>query len=366
MKIGVPKEIKNNENRVAITPAGVKELKLNGHQVLVEENAGVGSAFSNEDYTEAGARIVPVNDVWDCEIVVKIKEPLEPEYGRIKDQLIFTYLHLASAPKELTEVMLKSNCIGIAYETVEKGKVLPLLVPMSNIAGRIAIQIGAQYLAKTNGGRGVLIDGIAGVESGNVLIIGGGVVGGNAAKIAVGRGANVVVVDIDVERLNYLEEMLNGKITTLYSDSYNIAEKIRWADLVVGAVLIPGAKAPTLVTKEMISTMKKGSVVVDVAIDQGGCIETSKVTSHDNPVYPVDGVMHYGVPNMPAAYPRTSTIGITNATLPYLLRLANKGFESAMKEDCGFAKGINIYRGKLTYKAVADALGLEYTQLHQS
>jgi alanine dehydrogenase len=363
MIVGVPKEVKDNEYRVAMTPAGVQQLVQNGHQLLVEQNAGVGSRFSDEQYLAVGAKIVPsAADAWGAEMVVKVKEPIAQEYGFMRsDLLLFTYLHLA-AEEALTKAMLESGVTGIAYETVEaRDGSLPLLTPMSEVAGRMAIQVGAYYLERPHLGRGMLLGGVAGVPGANVVVIGGGVVGTNAAQIALGMDANVTILDTNLERLRYLEQVLHGRLTTIASNSYNIAEAVQIADLVVGAVLIKGARAPKLVTREMISNMRDGSVVADVAVDQGGCIETIRVTTHSNPTYIIDGVVHYGVANMPGAVPRTSTFALSNATLPYVIRLANKGAETAVASDPGLAKGMNTFKGKLTYEAVADAFNMEYT-----
>lgn len=359
--IGVAKEIKNKENRVALTPAGVKALTARGHQVLIEKNAGLGSGFSDQEFQAEGAEIVDKENVFnDAELILKVKEPIKEEYPLLKArQTHFTYLHLAS-DKNLTEKMLEANCTGIAYETVEdnQGR-LPLLNPMSAVAGRMAIQVGAHYLSKPTQGRGILLDGIPGVKAAEVVIIGAGLVGTNAAKTAAGRGANVTILDINTEKLAYLEDTLKGKVNTLYSNEFNLRESVKKADLVVGAVLLPGAKAPKLITEEMIKSMKQGSVIVDVCIDQGGCVETSKPTTHENPVFEKHGVIHYCVTNMPGAYPRTSTYGLTNATMPYVLQLANKGIIKALKENQGLRKGVNIFKGYITCQPVAEALNLQ-------
>ncbi|GAP63502.1 alanine dehydrogenase [Ardenticatena maritima] len=364
MIVGVPKEIKDNEYRVGLTPASVRQLVDAGHSVLVETGAGEGSGFSDDDYRAAGASIVAsAAEAWGAEMVVKVKEPLPQEYDFLRpDLILFTYLHLA-ADERLTLAMRDSGVIGIAYETVElpDGR-LPLLTPMSEVAGRMAVQVGAYYLEKMNGGRGKLLGGVPGVRPATVVIIGGGVVGTNAAKIALGMGANVVILDINVDRLRYLEEIFGGRLTTIASNTHNIAEAVKRADLLIGAVLVKGAKAPKLVTREMVSTMKPGSVIVDVAVDQGGCIETTRPTTHSNPTFFVDGVLHYCVANMPGAVPRTSTYALNNATLPYTLKLAAHGLD-AIRQDPALAKGVNVFKGHITYPAVAEAFGLPYTPL---
>lgn len=361
MKIGVPREIKDLEFRVAITPGGVKQLTHEGHTVLVEKSAGEGSGFSDPDYLAAGAFIVPdAAQCWSADLVLKIKEPQPSEYKHLRSSLVlFTFLHLA-AERNLMMEMLKSGVTGIAYETVElpSGE-LPLLKPMSEVAGRLAVQVGAFYLEKTRGGKGKLMGGVPGVLPANVSVIGGGVVGSNAARIALGMGARVTVLDVNIERLCHLEEILPGRFTTLSANTLNIMEAVRGADLLIGAVLIKGARAPRLVTRDMIASMDPGSVVVDVSVDQGGCIETVCPTTHSNPVYVVDGVIHYGVTNMPGAVPQTSTHALTNLTLPYVSKLAKHGLE-ALRLDPALALGVNTFEGKLTYKAVADAFGLEY------
>lgn len=364
MIVGVPKEIKDNEYRVGLTPASVRQLVDAGHSVLVETGAGEGSGFSDDDYRAAGASIVAsAAEAWGAEMVVKVKEPLPQEYDFLRpDLILFTYLHLA-ADERLTLAMRDSGVIGIAYETVElpDGR-LPLLTPMSEVAGRMAVQVGAYYLEKMNGGRGKLLGGVPGVRPATVVIIGGGVVGTNAAKIALGMGANVVILDINVDRLRYLEEIFGGRLMTIASNTHNIAEAVKRADLLIGAVLVKGAKAPKLVTREMVSTMKPGSVIVDVAVDQGGCIETTRPTTHSNPTFFVDGVLHYCVANMPGAVPRTSTYALNNATLPYTLKLATHGLD-AIRQDPALAKGVNVFKGHITYPAVAEAFGLPYTPL---
>ena len=369
MIIGIPKEIKNNENRVAITPAGVVALKKSGHQVLIEQGAGLGSGFEDADYKAAGADIlVEAKDVWaKADMVMKVKEPISSEYGYFRKGLVlFTYLHLAAEPK-LAKALVDSGVTAIAYETVEVNRTLPLLTPMSEVAGRMASQIGAQFLEKSKGGKGILLSGVPGVKRGKVTIIGGGVVGTNAAKIAVGLGADVTLIDLSAERLRQLDDQFGKDIQTLMSNPLNIAEAVKDSDLVIGAVLIPGAKAPKLVTEEMIQSMSPGSVVVDVAIDQGGIIETvDKITTHDDPTYTKHGVVHYAVANMPGAVPRTSTIGLTNVTMPYALQIANKGVEQAVAENQALALGVNVANGSITYKAVARDLGYEYVSVEDA
>jgi alanine dehydrogenase len=366
MIIGVPKEVKNNENRVAITPAGVLQLVKAGHKVLVETNAGFGSGFTDEEYKNVGANIVKnASEVWEnSELILKVKEPVESEYQYFrKDLLLFTYLHLAAEPK-LTKELVKSGVTGIAYETVSVNKTLPLLSPMSEVAGRMAAQIGAQFLEKQYGGKGVLLGGVPGVKKSKVTIIGGGMVGSNAAKIAIGLGADVTVIDLNPDRLRELEVMFGGNIQTLMSNSYNIAESVKESDLVIGAVLIPGAKAPKLVTEEMVKEMSNGAVVVDVAVDQGGIFETvDRVTTHDNPTYEKFGVVHYAVANMPGAVPRTSTIALTNVTIPYALQLANKGFKQAILDNPALKAGVNTFKGQVTYASVARDLNYKYVSV---
>lgn len=367
MIIGIPKEIKNWENRVSLTPSGAKTLIDNGHNVLVQSTAGEGSGFTDKEYSAVGAEIIStIEEVYKkSEMIMKVKEPQESEYNLLKEgQLLFTYLHLAVAP-ELTNALLKHKVNGIAYETIQTAKgELPLLTPMSEIAGRMAVQIGASFLEKPHGGRGVLLGGVPGVMPADVVIIGGGVVGLNAAKIAFGMGANVTILDLNLNRLRYFDDIFNGKVKTLMSNSSNIELCTTYADLLIGAVLIPGAKAPHLVTEDMVKNMKKGSVIVDVAIDQGGIVETiDKVTTHENPVIEKHGVMHYSVANIPGAVARTSTLALTNATLPYALKLANKGFIKAIKASEELAKGVNTCQGHLVSKPVADSLGLAHTEL---
>ena len=368
MIIGLPKEIKDNEYRVGLTPAGVRALTDAGHKVVVEKEAGAGSGFEDELYTRAGATILnSPDDIWaQGEMVVKVKEPIAPEYPRMREgQLLFTYLHLAPDPKQ-TEALLKNKVTGIAYETItDKRGTLPLLTPMSEVAGRMAIQVGATYLEKMNGGRGILLGGVPGVPAARVVIIGGGVVGTNSAKIAVGMGAHVTIIDNNLDRLRELDDIFLSKISTLASSAYMIHDAISEADLIVGAVLVPGAAAPKLVTRGMLKDVPKGAVIVDVAVDQGGCIETTHPTTHSNPTYYIEDVLHYCVANMPGAVPRTSTFALTNATLPYALKLANKGFIDAISSDPGLKAGVNTYGGKLTYEAVALAQGLDYTPLDE-
>lgn len=368
MIIGVPKEIKTHENRVALLPGGVTKMKDNGHTVLVEKSAGVGSGFPDEKYVEAGAEIVDdVDQLWDrSEMIMKVKEPIKEEYDRLQeDQIVFTYFHFA-ASQELTEAVAESKCVAIAYETVEKQDgSLPLLIPMSEVAGRMASQEGAKYLEKPLGGKGILLGGIPGVQPANVLVIGGGIVGVNAAKIAAGMGANTTIMDIDMSRLRYLDDVMASNVHTMYSSKANIAKMLPDVDMVIGAVLIPGAKAPRLITREMLSDMQKGSVLVDVSIDQGGCFETSKPTTHDNPIYVVDDVVHYCVSNMPGAVPYTSTLGLTNVTLPYAVDIANKGWEKALDDDPGLKKGLNIVNGEIVYRDVAKAFDMDYTNVER-
>jgi alanine dehydrogenase len=364
MIIGVPKEIKDQEARVGVTPAGVKALTDAGHKVLVETNAGALSSFTDEEYQNAGAEIV--GDAGYCwgkaDMVVKVKEPVEKEYPYFRDGLVlFTYLHLAPIP-DLTNKLLDAKVTGIAYETVrDRQNTLPLLTPMSEVAGRMSVQVGASYLEKEKGGRGILLGGVPGVPPAHVAVIGGGVVGTNAARIALGMGAKVTLIDLNLNRLREIDDIFNGRVYTLASNSYNVAHATREADLVIGGVLIPGATAPKIVTREMVSRMKKGAVIVDVAIDQGGCVETARPTSHSNPSYSVDGVVHYCVTNMPGAVPHTSTLALTNATFPYVMRIANLGAKEALRQDPGFAEGLNTWGGKITYKGVADSQQREFT-----
>jgi alanine dehydrogenase len=362
MIIGVPAEIKNNENRVAITPSGVITLTAAGHKVLVENNAGVGSGFTNEDYSAAGAEIVAeAQDAWAAEMVMKVKEPLASEYKYFRSDLIlFTYLHLAAEPA-LAKALTDSGVTAIAYETVEFNRTLPLLTPMSEVAGRMSAQIGAQFLEKPKGGKGILLAGVPGVRRGKVTIIGGGVVGTNAAKVAIGLGADVTIIDLSPDRLRQLDDIFGNSIQTLMSNPLNIAQAVAESDLVIGAVLIPGAKAPKLVTEEMIKSMTPGSVVVDVAIDQGGIFETvDRITTHDNPTYDKHGVVHYAVANMPGAVPRTSTIALTNVTVPYALQIANKGAQAAIAQNPSLKAGLNTAGGFVTYEAVATDLDYDY------
>lgn len=365
MIVGILKEIKPQENRVCMTPAGVDQMTAAGHTVYVEKNAGLGSGFEDQMYMDAGAKILDTpKAVYDiAEMVMHVKEPQPSEYDLIrKDQIVFTYLHLAAA-QDLTEALLKTGSIGIAYETIQDARGgLPLLAPMSEVAGRLAVQQGAKYLERTFGGRGLLLGGVTGTPNANVLVIGGGVVGIHAAQVACGMGANVTMLDMNIDRLRYLSEIMPANCTALMSSPALIRELVQTADLVVGAVLVAGAKAPKLITKDMLSTMKKGAVIVDVAIDQGGCFETSKPTTHENPIYEIDGVTHYCVANMPGAVPLTSTMALTNATLPYALKIANKGWKAVL-DDPGFAKGVNYVGDKLVCKPVADAFGMPYSDL---
>ncbi|BCU52557.1 alanine dehydrogenase [Staphylococcus auricularis] len=366
MIIGIPKEIKNNENRVGLSPSGVHALVDEGHTVYVEKSAGLGSYFEDEDYTDAGAEIVDsTKDVWDVDMVIKVKEPLEEEFDYFKEGLIlFTYLHLANEDK-LTKALMDKKVVAIAYETVQlSDNSLPLLTPMSEVAGRMAAQIGAEFLQKYKGGLGILLSGVPGVDKGKVTIIGGGQAGTNAAKIALGLGADVTILDVNPKRLQELEDLFGGRVHTIMSNPLNIEDCVKQSDLVIGAVLIPGAKAPSLVTKDMVKEMKEGAVVVDIAIDQGGIFETTdKITTHDDPTYTRHGVLHYAVANMPGAVPRTSTIALNNATLPYAIQLANKGYEKALKESEPLAKGLNTLDGKLTNEAVGEALDIDYTSV---
>jgi alanine dehydrogenase len=366
MIVGLPKEIKDNEYRVGLTPAGARALTDAGHRVLVEKSAGEGSGFEDGLYERAGATIIDsAEDVWaEGEMIVKVKEPIKPEYSRMREgQLLFTYLHLAP-DNQLTGQLLERKVTGIAYETItDRRGGLPLLTPMSEVAGRMAIQVGSHYLEKMSGGRGILLGGVPGVPAARVVIIGGGVVGTNAAKIAVGMGAHVTIIDNNLDRLRELDDIFLSKISTLASSAYMIHDAISQADLIVGAVLVPGAAAPKLVTRAMLKDVPNGAVIVDVAVDQGGCIETTHPTTHSNPTFYVEGVLHYCVANMPGAVPRTSTFALTNATLPYALKLANHGFLEAIKSDMGLKAGVNTYAGLLTYEAVAAAQGREYAPL---
>ena len=363
MKIGVPKEIKNNENRVALTPAGVSALVSRGHTVYVQKTAGEGSGFSDAAYRAAGAKMKKdIESTYKAaEMIIKVKEPIKSEYALIKEgQLVFTYFHFASH-LPLTKAMIKSKAVCLAYETVElSDRSLPLLVPMSEVAGRMSIQEGAKYLEKPEKGRGVLLGGVPGVPPGKVMILGGGIVGTQAAKMAAGLGAQVTILDINLNRLRHLADIMPANVTTLYSNEYNIRQQIKESDLVVGAVLIPGAKAPNLISKAMLKEMRPGTVLVDVAVDQGGCIETCRPTTHEDPTFIIDDVVHYCVANMPGAVPYTSTLALTNATLQYAIQLADKGWEQACKENKALAKGLNIVKGKVVYKGVADAFGLKY------
>lgn len=366
MIIGVPKEIKNNENRVGLTPAGVSAFVKAGHPVFVQATAGNGSGFADADYQAAGATVLPtIADVYaKAEMIVKVKEPIEQEYALIKEgQLLFTYFHFASY-EPLTHAMIERKATCLAYETVEKkDRSLPLLVPMSEVAGRMSIQEGAKYLEKPMGGRGILLGGVPGVKPAQVLVLGGGIVGTQAAKMAAGMAADVTIMDISIPRLRELDDILPANVKTVFSNEYNIREAIKTADLIVGAVLIPGAKAPHLITRDMLKEMRPGTVLVDVAVDQGGCIETCKPTTHENPTYEIDGIIHYCVANMPGAVPYTSTLALTNATLPYALQLANKGWKKACTDNEELRLGLNVVDGKVVYKGVADAFGLPYHEV---
>ncbi len=368
MRIGVPKEIKTAENRIALVPAGAEALTQAGHTVFVECGAGEGSGFTDDQYREAGAEILnEVEDLWErVEMIMKVKEPIREEYPRMRPgQILFTYFHFA-ADEELTRAVIDSNAVAIAYETVQlpSGE-LPLLTPMSEVAGRMAIQAGAKYLERFHGGRGLLLGGVPGVPPADVMILGGGVVGANAAKMAAGMGAHVRILDVSLHRLRYLDDVMPANVDLIYSNRYNILEQLEVADLLVGAVLLPGAKAPKLVLREDLKRMKKGSVIVDVAVDQGGCVETIRPTTHENPIYEIDGVVHYGVANMPGGVPRTSTLALTNATFPYALRLANRGWRQACEQDHSLALGLNVIEGKVVYPGVAEAFDLELTPLQE-
>ncbi|KKB38856.1 alanine dehydrogenase [Bacillus thermotolerans] len=366
MIIGVPKEIKNNENRVAMTPASVPTLTTAGHKVLVEAGAGIGSGFTDEEYKQLGAEIVDsAKAVWgQADMVLKVKEPIESEYQYFREGLLlFTYLHLAAEPA-LTKALVENKVTAIAYETVSVNRTLPLLSPMSEVAGRMAAQIGAQFLEKNKGGKGVLLGGVPGVQKSKVTVVGGGMVGTNAAKIAAGLGADVTIIDLNQDRLREIEDIFGSSVQTLMSNPFNIAESVRESDLVIGAVLIPGAKAPKLVTEDMVKDMSPGSVIVDVAVDQGGIFETvDRVTTHDNPTYTKHGVVHYAVANMPGAVPRTSTIALTNVTIPYALQIANKGFVQAITDNEALKLGVNVYKGEVTFEAVARDLGYAYREV---
>ena len=365
MIIGIPMEIKPSENRVSCTPGGVNDLVKDGNEVYVQKSAGVGSGFSDKKYIKAGAKILDtIEEVYAiAEMIMKVKEPIEREYELIREnQLVFTYFHFASH-RPLTEAMIASKSICLAYETVELNGALPLLVPMSEVAGRMSVQNGAKYLEKPMGGIGILLGGVPGVQPAKVLVLGGGIVGYHAAQMAAGLGATVTIMDINLDRLRYLSDIMPANVATMYSNQYNIEKLIKNHDLIIGAVLIPGAKAPNLITKAMLKNMRDGTVLVDVAVDQGGCIETCRPTTHDNPTYVVDGIVHYCVANMPGAVPYTSTIALTNATLPYARKLARMGWEAACAADAGLKKGLNIVRGDVVYEAVATAFDLEYKPL---
>lgn len=366
MVIAVPTEIKTNENRVALTPAGALELVKRGHQVYIQNGAGLHSGFEDSEYVEAGAKMLPnAKACFDiADMIMKVKEPIESEYNLIREgQLVFTYFHFASY-EPLTKAMIKSKAICLAYETVElPDRSLPLLIPMSEVAGRMAVQEGAKYLEKPMGGRGILLGGIPGVQPAKVLVIGGGIVGTQAAKMAAGLGAQVTILDVNLNRLRYLADVMPANVTTMFSNEMNIRKLIRNSDLIVGAVLIPGAKAPHLITKDMLKDMRPGTVLVDVAVDQGGCFETTKPTTHDDPIYVIDDVVHYCVANMPGAVPYTSTIGLTNATLPFAIQLANKGWKNACRENNALKLGLNIIDGHVVYEGVAEAFGLAYVNV---
>ena len=366
MIIGVPKEIKNNENRVALTPAGTQELVKRGHTVYVQTAAGVGSGFNDDEYTKAGAKMIKdAAEVFSlAEMIIKVKEPIEQEYKLIKkDQLVFTYFHFASY-EPLAKAMVASGAVCLAYETVERvDGSLPLLIPMSEVAGRMSIQEGAKYLEKPMKGRGILLGGVPGVKPAKVLVLGGGVVGTNAAKIAAGMGADVTIMDVNLTRLRYLDDVMPKNVHTMVSNEYSIRELVKDHDLIIGGVLIPGAKAPKLITRDMLKTMRPGSVLVDVAVDQGGCIETCTPTTHENPTFIIDDVVHYCVANMPGAVPYTSTLALTNATLPYAVRLASQGWKKACLENSDLRNGLNVIQGEVVYKAVADSFNLQYTDV---
>lgn len=368
MIIGVPKEIKNNENRVALTPAGVAELKKGGHTIYVQSGAGIGSGLSDEEYVNAGATMLAtIEETYAiAEMIIKVKEPIEKEYSLIKkDQLLFTYFHFASH-EPLTHAMMNSGAICLAYETVEKmDRSLPLLIPMSEVAGRMSVQQGAKFLEKPMGGRGILLGGVPGVKPANVLVLGGGIVGTQAAKMAAGLGARVTIMDVSIPRLRQLDDIMPANVDTVFSNEYNIREAIKKADLIIGAVLIPGAKAPHLITRDMLKTIPNGAVLVDVAVDQGGCFETTKPTTHAEPTYVIDGVIHYSVANMPGAVPYTSTLALTNATLPYAIQLANNGWKQACSDNRDLKLGLNIINGKIVYKGVSDAFGLPYSDVEE-
>ncbi|MEL7426678.1 MAG: alanine dehydrogenase [Bacteroidota bacterium] len=368
MIIGVPKEIKNNENRVALTPAGAMALTKRGHDVFVQTTAGLGSGFTDAEYEAAGATMLPsIEATYEkAEMIIKVKEPIEPEYKLIKkDQLLFTYFHFASY-EPLTKAMIESGSVCLAYETVElPDRSLPLLVPMSEVAGRMSVQEGAKYLEKPMGGRGVLLGGVPGVAPGKVLVLGGGIVGTEAAKMAAGLGADVTIMDISLPRLRYLNDTMPANVNNVYSNEYNIRKAVQESDLIIGAVLIPGAKAPKLITREMLKTMRPGTVLVDVAVDQGGCIETCTPTTHADPTFVIDDIVHYCVANMPGAVPYTSTLALTNATLPYAIQLADKGWKQACADNKPLSLGLNVVGGKVVYQAVAEAFGLDYTPLSE-
>ncbi len=367
MIIGIPREIKNNENRVALTPAGAAELVKHGHTVYMQASAGKGSGFADEDYLKTGAEILPtIEEVYaKAEMIIKVKEPIEQEYKLIKKgQVLFTYFHFASS-EELTNAMIAREAVCLAYETVElKDRSLPLLIPMSEVAGRMSVQEGAKYMEKTFGGYGVLLGGVPGVPPAKVLVIGGGTVGTEAAKMAGGLGADVTIIDTNLKRLRYLDDIMPPNVKTMMSNEYNIREMVKTHDVIIGSVLIPGAKAPKLITRDMLPTMRPGTVMVDVAVDQGGCFETTRATTHDHPIFMVDGVVHYCVANMPGVVPRTSTLALTNATLPFALQLANKGWKQACLDDSALLKGLNMVNGKVTFKGIAEAFALPYVEIN--
>ena len=363
MKIGVPKEVKIKENRVSCTPGGARELVRNGHEVWIQENAGQGSGYPDELYLAAGAKMVATaEEAWSCDMVIKVKEPLASEYGFLRSDLVlFTYLHLAAAP-ELTQALMDAGTTGIAYETISVGKRLPLLEPMSEIAGRMSTIVGAHYLNRTQGGKGVLLGGVPGVLPGNVLVLGGGTAGVNAGRMATGLGANLTILDVDLEKMRFLDISMDHSARTLYSNEQNLMDLLPKVDLLIGAVLLPGAKAPKLIRKEMLEVMAPGSVLVDIAIDQGGCAETSRATTHDDPIYTEHGIVHYCVANMPGAYSRTATQALTNATLPYAIKIANLGCEDALNQMKDLQAGLNTYEGHITYQAVGEALNLPFVE----
>lgn len=366
MIIGVPKEIKKGEYRIAIIPSGVEELKKEGHTILIERGAGEGSGFSNDEYLKAGADIVDRDFLFKrAELIVKVKEPLPLEYDLLKEgQAIFTFLHLAPN-RELTEFLINKKITAFGYETLEKDGILPILLPMSEIAGRMAPIMGSYYLQKIKGGRGILPAGATGVKSGKALILGAGVVGTNAARVSIGLGMDTVVINRGAERLQRIDEIFSGRVETRHLTGHNLLEEIKDADIIIGAILVPGGKTPVLITRDMLKTIRKGSVIIDVSVDQGGCVETSRPTTHDSPVYEIDGIIHYTVSNMPGAYPRTSTLALTNATLPYIKTIANKGILKAIKEDSSIKSSLNTYSGMVVHKALADSIGVSYKNIDE-